>query len=500
MSVAVESPKPGNREATIDACEQCFDAVIIGGGISGACLYDRMCREGYRVLLVDRADFGSGTSQASAMMIWGGLLYLRQLDFGTVWKLSRARDDLIVTPGAPVRAQRFRYIPELSGRHNAFRIRAALWLYWLLGRRRRRVPRAENSYPEKAFMRSNRFGGSHVYEEGVLETSDCRFVLEWILPHGPPDHCALNYCALEHAAYRDGRWHLELTDRHHDRQLHVSAKMLINAAGVWTDRIHRLCGLTSPYKHVFSKGVFIAIPRPDEHDDSLIFDMGEHGDGQTFHPWGPVSLWGPTETAVDSLESGFRIDVEDVRFLLAQINMNLHLSVDAGDIVSLRCGIRPLAVKRDYSAQRYPLELSRQHRVHHDRTNAAIALYGGKLTSCRELASQVMARLKSQLRPSGAATPEGHNEDVEATQPNSKRVAEPSWCRDNELCLTLDDYLRRRSNIAQWVPRCGLGRDDSNLEEVRAAARAIEGERADASVEGYRCRVREEHDTLLASV
>ena len=70
MTVTAERPKLGDREATIDTCAQCFDVAIIGGGISGACLYDRMCREGYRVLLVDRADFGSGTSQASAMMIW----------------------------------------------------------------------------------------------------------------------------------------------------------------------------------------------------------------------------------------------------------------------------------------------------------------------------------------------------------------------------------------------------------------------------------------------
>ena len=60
--------------------------------------------------------------------------------------------------------------------------------------------------------------------------------------------------------------------------------------------------------------------------------------------------------------------------------------------------------------------------------------------------------------------------------------------------------MRRRSNIAQWVPRRGLGRDDSNLDEVRAAARAIEGERANAALERYRSRVREEYDALLASV
>ena len=345
-------------------------------------------------------------------------------------------------------------------------------------------------------MRSELFGPSHVYEEGVLETSDCRFVLEWMMPHRPPDHCALNYCLLERAAYRDSRWRLELTDRHHGREFSVSAKMLVNAGGVWADRIHQLCGLSSPYMHVFSKGVFIAIARPAEHDDSLIFDMGEHGDGQTFHPWGPVSLWGPTETPVDSLDSGFRVEADDVRFLLAQANRNLQLSLDASDIVSLRCGVRPLAVKRGYSSGRHPLAYSRQHRVHHDRANAAIAVYGGKLTTCRELASEVVDKLKSQLRPSGTATPD----DRPAFQRDDKSVPDPAWCRDNEFCLTLDDYLRRRSNIAQWVPRCGLGRDDGNLEEVRAAAQAIEGDEAEASFEGYRFRVREEYDTLLASI
>ena len=174
--------------------------------------------------------------------------------------------------------------------------------------------------------------------------------------------------------------------------------------------------------------MFIAIPRPAEHDDSLIFDMGEHGDGQTFHPWGPVSLWGPTETAVDSPESGFRVAAGDVRFLLAQANKNLNVNIDASDIVSLRCGIRPLAVKRGYSAGRHPLDCSRKHLVHHDRANAAIAIYGGKLTSCRELASEIMARLKAQLRPSG--TP--NSDCYTALQGADKLAPEPSWCRDNE--------------------------------------------------------------------
>ena len=170
MAVVAERPERWDREATIDSCAECFDAVIIGGGISGACLYDRMCREGYRVLLVDRGDFGSGTSQASAMMIWGGLLYLRQFDLGTVWKLSRARDDLIAQAGSPIRTQEFRYVPELGQGHNSLKTRAGLWLYWLLGRRERRFPGVEDTYLEQAFLRPNTSGRSHVYEEGVLES------------------------------------------------------------------------------------------------------------------------------------------------------------------------------------------------------------------------------------------------------------------------------------------------------------------------------------------
>ena len=64
-----------------------FDAVIIGGGISGASLFARMAAEGYKTLLIDKGDFGSATSQASWMMIWGGLLYLKSLDFRTVLSL-----------------------------------------------------------------------------------------------------------------------------------------------------------------------------------------------------------------------------------------------------------------------------------------------------------------------------------------------------------------------------------------------------------------------------
>ena len=78
-----------------EAGETGFDVAVVGGGINGASLYHELCARGYRVLLIDKGDFASGTSQSSAMMVWGGLLYLRNLDFKAVIEFSLSRDRMI---------------------------------------------------------------------------------------------------------------------------------------------------------------------------------------------------------------------------------------------------------------------------------------------------------------------------------------------------------------------------------------------------------------------
>src|SRR6185295_15363137 len=87
-----------------------FDVLIIGGGVSGACLFHHLSTAGYRVLLIDKGDFASATSQSSAMMIWGGLLYLKHLRLGTVWRLCGSRNRLLEEKSAWVKPQAFRYL------------------------------------------------------------------------------------------------------------------------------------------------------------------------------------------------------------------------------------------------------------------------------------------------------------------------------------------------------------------------------------------------------
>ena len=480
-----------------------YDVAIIGAGISGSRIYHELRRQGLRVLLMDRGDFACGTTQASGMMIWGGLLYLKDYDFFTVRKLCAARDDLLESKLGKVRTTGLRYLTGKSSPRNSHLVHAGMMLYWLMGSLKRRFPKGELEFPERDFLKSGRFRSSLAFEEAVLKVSDCRFALEWILPFIGPDSPALNHCELANAVFdrSHGKWKLELRDRLRGSEAIASARFIVNAAGVWTDAVNENLGILSPYRHRFSKGVYITFQRPEMLEKILIVDTGKNGDTLTISPWGPVAMCGPTETNVSSISDGFKPNSDDVRSLLDLANLNLKSILQPADIVSLRCGIRPLAVRRDFTKVVHPLELSRRHLVHLDRARNAVAVYGGKLTSCGLMANEVCARISPQL----PAIKESHPPVLSA--PSLERFpglkdAVPSaiWCRDHEFCHTLEDYLRRRTNIAQWIPRGGLGANSENLETLRKIARIFSDHPSDAdnAVATYQKCVRDGHDQILA--
>ena len=491
------------RESAFQAANGAeYDVAGFGAGISGARLFHELSAAGYRVLLLDHGDFASGTSQASGMMIWGGLLYLRNFDFRTVLKLSQARDGLIGRFPGKVRVRGSCYFPENDGVWNRWFIKTGLMLYWLLGSKDRRFPKSEAEFAESAFL-DGRFKHALTFEEAVLNASDCRFVLEWILSSINGRTLALNHCETGHAAFDAARgcWKLELRDRLQGHEALVSAKFVVNAAGIWTDDLNARLGITSPYRHELSKGVYISIPRPASLERILVFDTGEHSDTFTMKPWGPLAMCGPTETRIAEISQGLQATAEDVRSLLHLANANLRQGPAAADIVSLRCGVRPLAVRSGFSKKVHPLELSRKHLIHHDRGRNAVAVYGGKLTSCGVMAEQV-ARSIAPYLPSVCPVPPANlpEPSVEIFPGMKETVPAADWCRDHEQCHTLEDYLRRRTNIAQWIPRGGLGRDSENLERLREIAHVFHPDSADDALAAYETLVRERHDQPLAAV
>ena len=340
----------------------------------------------------------------------------------------------------------------------------------------------------------------------MLRVSDCRFVLEWVLPFADgPLTAALNHCSAEDVAFEAAarRWRLELRDHLDGQEATATARFVVNAAGVWTDALNERLGVRSPYRHELSKGVYVCFRRPEGLRHGLIFDTEENDDVSTFVPWGPVALCGPTETRVTEIGDHFGAAPEDVRSLLDLANRNLHARYGPEDVVSLRSGIRPLAVQRHFCATTHPAALSRKHRLHFDPARRALAVYGGKLTSCGLLAEQVRARLSPHLRAGAPPTiPPPETPPTVHFPGLDEPVPAPAWCRAREECHTLEDYLRRRTNIAQWTARGGLGSRSENLPALREMARhfAPNDGATDQSLASYQRHVEAWHDDVLAAV
>ncbi|QDU69595.1 FAD-dependent oxidoreductase [Engelhardtia mirabilis] len=492
-----------SRASTWDAVQGTFDVAIVGGGVGGAAVFSELARRGYRCLLVDRGDFASGTSQASGMLVWGGLLYLRRLELATVVRLSRARDELLLTDSHAVRTAAFRFFTRPGGRH-PWMVRGALEAYWLLGAGRRGRPRRGGMPGTRDVLAPDRFGRSYSYEEGYLATSDARLTLDWILAASDGERVAINHAELVGADRSAGRrpsWELELVDRRTGHARTARARTLVVAAGVWADDVARRCQLATRHRHVFSKGVYLGLPRPQGLEEFLAIDMGRHGDTLTLTPWGPIALWGPTETGIETIDEGLAPTRDDVRFLLDAANENLAGHFTGANVVSLRCGIRPLAVPDSYDRKVYPLDLSRRCVVDVDAARGGLTLYGGKITSARDQARRAAHAIGRLVEPTGTPAAGRTTADPPITDlglgGHASPVVDPEHARDHESCATLDDYLRRRTTIAQWIPRLGLGRADENRATLQRVAGIIEGaDRASAAVDELADRARAQDDLL----
>ena len=435
-----------------------FDVVIVGAGINGAAVCHALTSSGYRVLLVDQGDFGGGTSQASTMLIWGGLLYLKNLELATVLALTRDRDRLVAEHSASVQARSLLYVP--SGGPPRVVVEGALAAYWVMGAGKRARPHRLDQYDEQAHLVAA--GAGYAIEEAALVTSDARFVLEWALAAEGLGADIRNHVRVDAIERAEAGWRLGLCDGLTGATFDVPARLVVNAAGCSTDAVNDRAGITSPWRHLFSRGVSLAFPRPAWHTRHLVLDSAD-GDVMTLAPWGPVSLWGSTDTVHAELAVAQRPAEVDVHRLVTELNRHLRAPIERRDVISLRTGVRPVAVRRDATAPNVSQALTRHHRLHLDAAEPWVSVYGGKLSGCLGLAAEVRDLVAQRVSPRhGAPVRHAATDDAEprvtTTFPTlDAPVVSAAWAAAHEHCASLDDYLRRRTNIAQWVPRGGFG-------------------------------------------
>lgn len=403
-----------------------FDVVIIGAGVNGAGLFRDLCAQGLRCLIVDKGDFGSGTSAAPSRLIHGGLKYLETGEFRLVAESTYERNLLLRNAGHLVRPLPT-VIPILSwtkgigaairtllGSRTAPRSRGALlvkiglMLYDLYGARARVMPRHRMLGRAGALAAlpalTPRIKAVGCYHDASI-TAPERLVLE-LVQDGvavSPGSEGLNWTPV--TGQRDGVITLDLPGGGTRR---VRAGLVVNAAGPWIDRVNAVLGIDSALIGG-TKGAHVLLDHPAlvrQLDGRMIYFEADDGRILLVFPYEGRALVGSTDISADDPDAAICTGAETAYFMDSLRALLPGLDFDDGQIVYAYAGIRPLPnskgtapglISRDHSAPLTDPAPGRPFPV--------ISLVGGKWTTFRAFAAEVADTVLDHLdRPRRVAT------------------------------------------------------------------------------------------------
>jgi glycerol-3-phosphate dehydrogenase len=388
-----------------------FDVLVIGGGITGAGVALDAASRGYSVALVERADYASGTSSRSSKLVHGGLRYLQSFDLGLVREallerrlLARLAPHLVVPLPMIVAA--------FAGAHPDRLVGIGLNMYDVMAvplRGRRRGRDAQTDQSEAAWspdrhrvisgeevsallpaLAGRRPTGGYLFYD--CQTDDSRLVLTVL---GEAERfgatCVNRACVEALRRGSDGVTVISVRDGVTDERLEVRADNVINATGVWADRIvpGELHAEAELPQIVPSRGTHVLL-------DERLLPLRAGAivpvpDGRSIFalPWLGRSLVGTTDETYDGAIEHVRPSGEDVEYLLHAVNEFFGCALTAGDLAGAYAGVRPLISSGD---SRRSVDISRREELF-ETSSGMITITGGKLTTWRRMAKLAVDRL-----------------------------------------------------------------------------------------------------------
>jgi glycerol-3-phosphate dehydrogenase len=415
-----------------------FDALVIGGGITGAGIARDLALRGAAVALVEQDDFASGTSSRSTKLIHGGLRYLEQLQLGLVFEACRERRILQRIAPHLLRPQPL-LIPLYRGAGRAKGVvRAGLILYDLLALWRNTHPHrmlaADEARHRQPLLDPCGLTGAALYWDCRMD--DARLCLENVIAAREAGAVTVNYARVTGLTRRAGRiCGATVVDRESGESAAVEATVVVNAAGPWLDRVGALSDRWTPRLRP-TRGSHLLVPRLEGHGEALYLSTGR--DARMFFviPWGELSLIGTTDLDDHSPPEEAAVSREEVRYLLDETARYLPATrLNEGDVVSRFAGIRPLLADGAGETS----AASREHALF-ETEDGLLAIGGGKYTTYRSMAQEAADRVMAHLgRPRG--TP------VTARQPL------PGGAADWERCCQEPSTAARRLGLDETVLR-----------------------------------------------
>jgi glycerol-3-phosphate dehydrogenase len=482
-----------------------FDVTVVGGGIVGASAAQHLTSAGYRVLLVDKGDFGAGSSSRSGRMLTCGLRYLEPGEGVSymssarwpVWRFlskprmfasgcRRAREamncrsEIVNTMPERVRAKTWIFPIYADGNYRPWHINAAAKLLWTLGPKdvpldgRMYSPRKASPLPFVKWLRDpEKLSGVFSFREYRFEWPE-RICLDTVLDAERMGATVRNYtlaAALRREA--DGDWSVTLQDSAGEAgAVKVRTHLVLNTAGIWIDRVNRLANPRAQRKITGTKGTHLMVKLPDECRVHGIFS--EYRDGNPFYiyPWRGMHYVGPTDTLFEGDEDEVRATREEVDFLLEEANHLLPgLGLRRSDICFTWAGVRPQTNDPN-------LRMGARGRVIHDLASdgmpGVLALTAGNIITHRLSGRDLCAAVKQRLAPSMKPTPLSYAAKLHSRDESSPallnhwpdvRMSDLRYAAKHESPVVLADLLFRRVG-AGWTETMAREGAQAAAEEV----------------------------------
>jgi glycerol-3-phosphate dehydrogenase len=444
------------RRATDRLANDMHDVLIVGGGITGACVARDAALRGLKVALVERGDFANATSAHNSKLIHGGLRYLRNFELGLVRESLRERR--VWQRIAPHLVHPLPFLIPLFG--TSFKARATLAtglaVYDLLSFDRgwlddpkQRLPGhswlgADEARRREPILDQPGLEGAFLYYDAQMDSPE-RLALQCLLEADANGAAIANYVAAERLILRD-RSVVGCTVRDviGGAAFDVQAKATLVAAGPWADIFleHAISQGSSSHKLRRSKGIHVLVPALTR---GFALTMATPHGHFFVLPWRGHTLLGTTDTAFTGDPDALGVSERDINEFLALINRHLPNAGLARDRVEyFYAGLRPLV--DDGSGDTYGAS-RRSEFVDHGKDDGLSGLFsaiGGKWTTSRQLAETVVDGLVEALGPRVRPCMTARTALPAVPEPD------PVGAIRNEMALTLEDVIMRRTSVGQF--------------------------------------------------
>jgi glycerol-3-phosphate dehydrogenase len=464
--------------ARLDRHDGLWDLVVVGGGATGAGIAVDAASRGYDVLLLEQHDFGKGTSSRSTKLVHGGVRYLEQGNIALVMEALKERG--LLRQNAPHLVSNLAFVVPNYDWWEAPFYGLGLKVYNALagkyGFGASEILSREETLARLPTIKTDGLRGGVVYYDGQFD--DARLLINLMETAVDQGATVLNYARVVEVTkgadgFVDG---VVAQDQESGQRWTAHARVVINAAGPFSDSVRRLAEPGVPALIAPSQGIHLVFHHSFLSADSAIM-VPHTSDGRVMFaiPWHGHTLVGTTDTPIDTPTLEPRPLQEEIDFIIETADRYLLKPPTRDDVLSVFVGIRPLVKSGDGMIT---AALSRDHTIHID-ASGLLTTTGGKWTTYRNMAEHTvdqaadLARLEERpcltrtlnvhgfhpsaerygpLRMYGSdaqAIEDLMHETPALAEPLHKDLpytgAEVVWATRHEMARTVEDVLARRT-------------------------------------------------------